>query len=481
MLQVFYLPSSGQKTQKPILSIKPIREKPQVRLKPNRKANHRGDSDYLIIDSIYIAGNKKTKPKVILRELRLNTGDTIYADDITAAFEEKRQQLINTSLFLTVHIYAFNTTKHHTDIKVEVLERQYFLVIPTLSLADRNFNVWWVDEHHKLDRLNYGIKLYQNNMTGKNDRLSLTLQHGYTRKYVLDYQLPYFDKNLKQGLGVYVSYSHNREVNFRSDSNKQEYLKQDYFLKQELSFGINYTYKKAIRLKHKISLSYHAEKVKDTVLKLNPDFFPDNDPSQQYLELSYNFNYTGADIWAYPLRGFNISAGIVRKGFGLMSKVDETSISLDASKYWTLLPKTFAETEFLGKVHFPVNQPYFLLQEMGYYGHYLRGMEYYVLESDRFGIIRNTLKQQILAVRVNSRWLPRQFASIPFHIYLKAYGDLGYSYNSRPGTSTLDNKLLYTYGIGADIVTFYDAVLRVDYSFNQLHQKGLFLHFKSTF
>lgn len=481
VLQLFYFTAAGQIIQKPWLTIEPIREGRQVPLTARSKRDHTNDTSYLIIDSVQVVGNKKTKTNIILRELRLAPGDTIYADDLTATLEEKRQQLMNTSLFLSVHIYPFNAAAHRTSLNIEVLERQYFLVIPMVSLADRNFNVWWVDEEHKLSRLNYGIKLYQNNMTGKNDRLALTLQHGYTQQYGLDYQLPYFDKDLKQGLGIFILYSHNREINYQSDFNKQVYLKEDRFLKQSFSFGLNYTYKKAIRLKHRVSLSYHAEKVKDTILKLNPHFFPDDKLSQHFLALSYNFNYTGADIWAYPLQGFNINANLTRQGFGILGKVNETSVSVDAAKYWTIFPKTFGEMEFIGEAHLPENQPYFLAREMGYYNNYLRGLEYFVMESDRFGILKNTLKQQVLAFRVYSRFLPKQFSTIPIHVYLKVYGDLGYSYNRNPGTSILDNKGLYTYGFGADIVTFYDAVLRVEYSINQLHQKGLFLHFKSTF
>ena len=90
-------------------------------------------------------------------------------------------------------------------------------------------------------------------------------------------------------------------------------------------------------------------------------------------------------------------------------------------------------------------------------------------------------KREVLAFRAHTRLLPDQFATIPVHVYLKAYSDLGYSFSHSPGTSQLNDKLLYTYGFGMDIVTFYDALLRVEYSFNQLGQKGLFLHFKSTF
>ena len=38
-----------------------------------------------------------------------------------------------------------------------------------------------------------------------------------------------------------------------------------------------------------------------------------------------------------------------------------------------------------------------------------------------------------------------------------------------------------TGGLGVDVVTFYDFILRFDYSFNQLGQKGLFLHVKNDF
>jgi outer membrane protein assembly factor BamA len=481
LLVLLTLAAAGQKAHRSWLTIKPIKEKPQASPHLYREIDHVHDTNYLIIGKINVTGNKKTKTAIVLRELRLQPGDTIYSDDLTAFLEEKRQQLLNSSLFLTVSIYTSHTTTHATDLNVDVFERQYFLAIPVLSLADRNFNVWWVDEHHRLDRLNYGLKVYQNNMTGKNDRLALTIQHGYTRRYSLEYQLPYFDKDLKQGLGIFISYSHNREVNFKDSANKQVYLKLDNFVKQEFSFGLNYTYKKAIRLKHKVSLTYNVFKVKDTVLERNPHFFPNDKPTQKYLELSYNFNYTGADVWAYPLRGFNINAGVVRRGFGLLGKIDETIFSLDAAKYWTFFPKTYGEMEFLGKAHFPINQPYFLVQSMGYYENYLRGMEYFVLESDRFGILRNTLKREALAFQVHTSLLPKQFSTIPVHIYVKAYSDLGYSYRANQGSSMLDNKLLYTYGFGLDIVTFYDALLRVEYSINQLGQKGLFLHFKSTF
>jgi hypothetical protein len=59
------------------------------------------------------------------------------------------------------------------------------------------------------------------------------------------------------------------------------------------------------------------------------------------------------------------------------------------------------------------------------------------------------------------------------------FSDFGYAHNPVNPENSLTNRMLYTAGGGIDIVSFYDFVLRVDYSFNQLGQNGLFLHIKS--
>ena len=47
--------------------------------------------------------------------------------------------------------------------------------------------------------------------------------------------------------------------------------------------------------------------------------------------------------------------------------------------------------------------------------------------------------------------------------------------------SILNNKLLYTYGAGFDVLSYYDFVAKIEYSFNQLGEKGLFLHIRRDF
>ena len=50
-----------------------------------------------------------------------------------------------------------------------------------------------------------------------------------------------------------------------------------------------------------------------------------------------------------------------------------------------------------------------------------------------------------------------------------------------PGNSLLNNKLLHSWGLGVDMVTAYDIVFKMDYSFNQLGGNGLFFHVSTDF
>ncbi|MCB0664159.1 MAG: hypothetical protein KDC24_15545, partial [Saprospiraceae bacterium] len=58
-----------------------------------------GQKDFLIVDSICIEGNKKTKNKVILRELNVKPGDTIRVGSLEKDLDQCSFNLMNTGLF----------------------------------------------------------------------------------------------------------------------------------------------------------------------------------------------------------------------------------------------------------------------------------------------------------------------------------------------------------------------------------------------
>ncbi|MCL6523718.1 MAG: hypothetical protein K6T34_03560 [Thermoflavifilum sp.] len=433
----------------------------------------------LIIRHVEIEGNKKTNDAIILRELNLHPGDTLNSHDAPRLLEEARQRVINTSLFLSVNVFLKNLSGNQVDVVVLVAERWYVFPVPIFSLADRNFNVWWVEHHHQLNRVNYGINFLDNNLTGNNDQLIFTIQSGYTYKYAIAYNLPYFDKVMHAGLGLVAGYNRNREVNYITSNNKQVYVKTPEFIYKNWYGGIQFSYRKNIRTRHLLSLTYRDLSIADTVRILNPDYLPAGTTHQRYMELRYRFSYTGADNWAYPLRGFNFIADLSQQGFGWLGRVHLSQLQLITAYYRPLFSKIYLAVGFRTQIQLPAHQPYFLRQSMGYYENYLRGLEYNVVDASAFGILKTNLKYQIGKWNIHLPVIPDKFAHVPLAVYLKLYADVGYAYDPYRENSYLSNKWLFTKGVGIDVVTFYDVRLRIEYSFNQFGQNGLFLHTKS--
>lgn len=435
------------------------------------------DSGYLVVRNIIVIGNKKTRTSIILREISTVPGDTIRLADLAETLEERRKQVLNTSLFLNVTANVKNWDGNTADLVFEVWERWYTFAFPIFKLADRNFNQWWVEKGHKLNRLNFGIKGSQENLTGRNDGLDATLQFGYTQKIAVAYNLPYIDKSFRHGLGILFSYSRNREVNDSTSDNKQKFFrKDDQYLRQVYTVGLRYSYRRAINARHQVFLTYNYERVADSVAILNPNYLGKGRTNVRFLDLTYRFTYIKADSWIYPLKGISIAGEVAKRGIGPLSDIDDIRFRLNFTKFWQLRRKTFFSLGTRAQAKFSDEQPYINQQALGYGDDYLRGLEYYVIDGTSFALLKSTLRQELVSFKIKLPIVPKKFNSVPVRILAKTFADAGYAYNKFPGNSFLNNRFLYTGGIGIDIVSFYDTCLRIEYSVNQLGQKGLFLH-----
>lgn len=436
------------------------------------------DTNYIVVRNVIVLGNKKTRTNVILRELGLFPGDTLWLRDLGSTLDQKRKQLLNLSLFLNVTVNVKNWHDKNVDVVFEVWERWYTFPIPIFKLADRNFNQWWVEQGRSLKRVNLGVRLFQDNLTGRNDEVRAELQMGYTQRVALSYDLPYVDKSFRHGVGFIFSYSRNREINDSTFENKQHFFKQDEFIRQLYTIGLSYSYRKAINTRHQVFLTYNYEKVSDSVAIYNPNYLGDGHTVARYLNLMYRISYTRADSWTYPLKGMILQAEAEKMGIGTLDDIDHVRLRLRVAGYWQLARKTYGALGLRSQVKFTGNAPYADQKAIGYQEDYLRGLEYFVVDGTSFFIAKSTLRQELMNFKVNLPVVPRKFSAVPFRLMLKIYGDAGYAYSKRYGYGMLNNRFLYTGGVGVDIVSFYDSCLRVEYSINQLGQKGLFLHTK---
>ena len=63
-------------------------------------------------------------------------------------------------------------------------------------------------------------------------------------------------------------------------------------------------------------------------------------------------------------------------------------------------------------------------------------------------------------------------------MYLNIFSDIAYvEDNQFQLNNSLSNELLFGSGIGLDLVTYYDKVLRLEYSMNKMKETGFFVHF----
>ena len=438
------------------------------------------DTALVVIADMAISGNRKTQPFIIEREIPFRQGDYIYLKDLQQKLVLARQQLMNTALFTDVAVYIHSQQGELVFINIDVKERWYLFPLPYFKLVDRNFNQWWVEQKASLSRVNYGIKFMMNNVTGRNDKLAINLITGYSRQIQVKYEQPNATANLKHGYSVGFNYSRQRELNYATDFSKQAFYKENDFLMQNIRGELAYFYRPAIRTRHIIKFAWINNSVNDTILKLNPNYFPDNVTRVSFPELSYTIQYLNTDYNPYPTRGVIAEASVMRRGID--NVINLTQFSYNVNYTLPVARKTSLYLQSAGVLKLPFDQPFFQQQLMGYGGPFFRGLEYYVTDGAAGIIGRATIRRQVLGITLRTPPDAKRDFVLPIRFMLKAGADAGYTYNKFPGNSLISNKMLFTQCVGLDIVMPpYDLVFRFEYSFNQLGESGLFLHMRSDF
>lgn len=434
-----------------------------------------------LVRQIIITGNNKTKENIILRELPFKEGDEFQLQDLVARFEDARRQLMNTTLFLEAIVALKRFEGYLVDISVEVKERWYLFPLPYFKPVDRNINQWLVEQKGRLSRVDYGVKVIYNNSTGRNDKLNIWLVNGYTKRVSLSYDRLYFDKQMKWGVKTGINLGKNREVNYASAENKQSFFKdENQYVRSFMNLNAELTYRRAIKARHRFGIAWNSEKVLDTVLKLNPNYLPDGKTRLRFMDLYYGMTYFDVDFIPYPLKGYLGEVFVLKRGLNREINLWETTVKFGGN--WPLARRTWFGVRAVGNLKLPFQQPYLNQRMLGYGDNYLQGYEYFVIDGVAGGYLKGTLTRQLLGFHIHVPPVKSlEIHPIPVKVYAKIYTNMGYVHNPTPLTNNLSNKMLYSGGIGIDVVMFYDFVMRFEWSFNQLGQNALYLHRKSYY
>jgi outer membrane protein assembly factor BamA len=433
------------------------------------------------IGQIFIEGNDKTKTNIILRELPFVAGQNYNLKELSDQFDKAKKQLMNTALFHDVHVTICSFEGNKVDVAVNVKERWYFFPVPYFKPIDRNLNQWIVEQNASLSRVNYGLKLMYYNATGHNDIFRAWLINGYSKQLALSYDRLYIDRAMKWGFRMGFAMGKEHELNYNTINDKQAFLRSNTsYLHKFFTAGAELTYRERIKTRHSVGISYFQEKIADTVLLANPNYFGKGQKQVSLPEVHYAMTYFNLDYIPYPTKGYAAKLLLSKKGFDPKNSL--TEIQAKGLGIWPLFPKTFISVQAYAGLKLPFRQPYFNQRFLGYGSVFLQGYEYFVVDGVAGGLSRVTITRNLFNFNLKlPKHLGKTVNRVPFRVYAKVFENSGYVYNPNVDANSLSNKWLHAGGIGIDVVSLYDFTLRFEYSFNQLGQNGLFLHRKTIF
>ncbi|HRD44005.1 MAG TPA: hypothetical protein PLN30_09620, partial [Ferruginibacter sp.] len=199
------------------------------------------------------------------------------------------------------------------------------------------------------------------------------------------------------------------------------------------------------------------------------------------IDLSYNYSYLNVNNINYPLSGKSYGLSVLKRGLAFSGGINLLSLDAAYNRYFNLGKGWYFSTELWGRIKLPFRQAYINRRALGYGDLNLRGLEYYVIDGSWASLVKTTWRKKIVDFKIPFPIKNKIVPYIPFAFYAKVFGDAGYVYSRADARAKLNNKLLYSTGLGLDMITLYDVTVRLDYSFNQLGEKGLFLHLTGGF
>ena len=204
-----------------------------------------------------------------------------------------------------------------------------------------------------------------------------------------------------------------------------------------------------------------------------------------YFKLSYSFKNEQRDNIEYPLDG-SLAEITLSKNFGIESNINNSEINLKLELHKNIYDKFFFGSSLKTKISSNNSTPYFYSLPIGF-NDYIRSYEYYVISGNEYLISKNIFKYQIFEkTKAEIPFFNKtQFKKSHYSMYVSLFCDVGYVRESErlalEQRNNLSNSILIGRGLSLDFITYYDKILRIEFSVNKLGEKGIFLHFSNPF
>ncbi len=455
--------------------------------------------DHIIIKDAKVSGNKLTKDWIIIRELDFKIGDTLSASqkgeneslghmrftpgdssELYLRLRYSRENIINTKLFLTVNLSIAQIEENNYCLLIDVTERHYWWLFPVIKLNAPNFNEWLRDID--LSALSMGLFFSHNNLRGTSHQASLVGYVGKSYSAAFGYRIPWIGQGKKTGLTCVVGYQNLYTVEYGSYENKRQML-YDYNSFQSVKASASLNLRPDLYHYGTLRLRGEWVSISDSLYNLDTNYLAQHKNSNISLSFYADYAYDTRNSKSYALSGTYLRAFVNKLGLGLVSKdVDYFYYGIDFHFYQKINEKWYVAEMFKLENSSGENHPYYYQLNMSYKDDFIRGYDLYTLKGDGMYYFRSNLKYQL--VKPNVRKVKEKdgkkkssFKSLQYAFYLNAFADCGYVVNNFTTDNPYNNKMLYSWGLGLDFVTYYDMVFRFEYAFTSIHTSGFFIGF----
>ncbi len=447
-------------------------------------------SQNVFVESIQISGNKITKEDIIMREVVINSNKFYDYDKLKKDINSTKNNLVNLKLFNFVEIEEIKKSDTIIII-INLTERWYLWPYPILEISERNFNSWWREfssnNYTDFSRLNYGVFLNWENFRGRNELIKLKIRKGFKEHYLFSYSIPYLNRKKIFGLiSNYQIFRRKKSFYKTQDHTLIYYTNEDKYTTEDHQINIQSIYRKGIHHTHKIEFNYFFSYVDNEITNRNPNYILSNTNIGSYSKVSYIFENEKRDYVEYPLNGYFLNIE-VSKHFKGNSPLTHFEAIGHIEKHLKIKNRFFLGSSLKTKICSKGEQPYFAQEGFGF-DDYVRGYEYYVIDGKNFWLSKTAIKYNLVEKKdFNISYVKmKQFNKSFYSLYLGLFSDIGYVNNQDHTDNNyvgnhLSNSLLFSNGISLDYVTYYDKLLRIEFSINHLGEKGVFLHFSNPF
>lgn len=411
------------------------------------------------ITAIEIMGNKKTKARIITRELDFKVGDSLDIAN-SKRIQRNENMIINSGLFVAAEITLIDIDQESQRAKVliSVKEDWYIYPSPTWSFADRNFNVWWENFRWDWRRVNIGLTMVHTNFTGHADELKITLQEGFTRKFELRYRYPYLNKAQTIGIETGILYSDQNDIRYQTEEDIDVFLRdttKNIFSRFRARLGLQY--RPSIFERHRLTFQYQDLGIDQTVAELNPNYFLEGALRQRTFRLQYQFTSDRRDNRFYAMRGHAWDIQLTKEGLGIFNNLNTLTLAASFSKHWSFTEKISLKTSLKGHAAFIRDlYPYHNYRALGSSSNLVRGYQLYLVDGLDYGYLKTDVRYRMLDFVLNlGKLMPiKSYRSVPIQTYFVLHNDMGYVNEPffNDDSNMLDNSFLLGYGAGVDFV-----------------------------